>query len=881
MPEVTPPTSGMIAPRGASFRRFAAGVLLLNLFVAGLAGFSLYHSHRQYEVRAAIQTQNLAQSLSLTIAGIVDKTGIALLSVQRERERQLGKGTASGPYLDDYILAQRLLIPELDGLRVTDARGAFIHGDKILSGPDTRVKDRSYFIKAQSDPRAGLIISEPLFGRSSHKWVVNIARRIDNPDGSFAGVVVGAISLDYLMRLFATFDVGRHGVLNLRDGALHVVIRYPEPRSIGSTAVSKELRALVRSGQTVGTYRTRGSVDPVERTISFRKVTDYPLYVAAGLAAADYLAPWRREARVMAFLVAVFVAGSCLAARLIQRNRAREAAARGELLRHRELLEATVHERTAQLEAGNALLAQEIVLRKQVEAELKKAAIIMDRMADAVAWVAPDGRFLYVNDAACRMYGLSRDEMLSLTVPEISLTLNNPEAWQHLMDYLRREGYRHFEAEAATRDGRRFPVEITANYLNIDGREYNCTILRDISERREAEAEKQALTLQLSHSQKIESIGRLAGGIAHDFNNLLTPILGYAELLKNRFPADSRDAARVERIAQAAGKAKILTQQLLSFGRKQILEMKTIDLNNVVASFYEILRRTIRENIAIRLHLAETASGIRADRNQLEQIIMNLAVNAQDAIADRGVITIETAPVILDDEYVRQHEGLAPGPYLLLAFSDSGAGMDRDTLAHVFEPFFTTKDVGKGSGLGLATVYGLVRQHGGHVAVFSEEGEGTTFKIYFPAVAGELSREAAVAEEFAEVDVAGCTILLVEDNDMVRNLVSDLLESRGCRLIVAEGPRQALELSAGRELDLLLTDVVMPDMNGPELSAKLRPGHPGLRTLYMSGYTDNAIVHHGVLDEGVNFIPKPFTARDLMRKIDTILNGPVGEGPAA
>ncbi|KAB0664003.1 response regulator [Oryzomonas japonica] len=876
MPDVTPTTSGTTAPGRASFYRLVAGVLLTNLFVIGLVGFSLYQSRRQYEFRAATQTQDLSQSLSLTIAGIIDKTGIALLSVQRERERQLRSGRAAGPDLDDYILAQRLLIPELDGLRVADARGAFISGDLHLLGPDTLVNDREYFRRARNDPRAGLIISEPLFARSAAKWVINIVRRIDNPDGSFAGVVVGAISLDYLMRLFSTFDMGRQGAITLRDGALNVIVRYPEPRSIGSAVVSRELRELVRAGHVFGIYRNPGSIDPVERSFSFHKVFDYPLYITAGLATADYLLPWRREARGMALLVAVFAAGSLLAARLIQRNRRREEEAKAELLRHREQLEDTVRERTAQLEAGNAKLAEEIVLRKHAEADLKKAAIIMDRMADAVALVAPDGRYQYVNDAACRMYGYSREEMLSLSVLDIGLMGFDREAWQHFMEELQRRECLHMETEATTRDGRLFSVEITANYLEIDGQVYNCSILRDISERRAGEAERQALMIQLSQSQKIESIGRLAGGIAHDFNNLLTPILGYAELLKNHLPADSRDFEQVDRIMQAAGKAKALTQQLLSFGRKQILEMKTVNLNNVVMSFYEILRRTIRENIAIRLRLSEIVYAVRADRNQVEQILMNLAINAQDAIEDRGVITIETAPVTLDDEYVRRHEGLAPGRYLMLGVSDTGAGMARETIAHVFEPFFTTKDVGKGSGLGLATVYGLVEQHNGYIQVSSEAGEGTAFKIYLPIVEGALPEETAAVEKLSEVDVTGSTILLVEDNDMVRTLVGDLLEGCGCRLIVAGGPRQALELSAGREVDLLLTDVVMPDMNGPELCEKMRSSHPGLATLYMSGYTNDTIVHHSVLDDGVNFIQKPFTAGDLMRKIDAILNGPAG-----
>ncbi|MGD0586712.1 MAG: ATP-binding protein, partial [Oryzomonas sp.] len=569
----------------------------------------------------------------------------------------------------------------------------------------------------------------------------------------------------------------------------------------------------------------------------------------------------------------VFAAGSLAAALLIYRNRKRLALAEAGLLRHRAELEETVRERTSQLEIKNEQLAGEIALRKLADADLQKTAIIMDRMADAVDWISHDGRFLYVNDAACRMRGYDRKELLAMSVWDVAPHFP-AEVWPTHWTELRRMGHLFFETVNSSRDGREFPVEVSANYLEINGVEYNCAIIRDISDRRSAEVEKQHLTAQLHQSQKIESIGRLAGGIAHDFNNLLTPILVYAEMVKNHLAPGSRDFDRVANIMHAADKARVLTQQLLSFGRKQLLEIKTVDLNGVISSFHDILRRTIRENIAIQVHLSEEAYGIRADKNQLEQVIMNLAINAQDAIDDNGVITIETAPVILDDEYARHHAEVTAGAYLMLAVADTGCGMDRKTQAQIFEPFFTTKEVGKGSGLGLATVYGLVRQQGGHIVVESEVGQGTVFKIYFPIVEGMPDAEIATVQELREVDACDCTILLVEDNDMVREMVCDLLDDCGCQVLVANGARQALRLSEGKPVDLLLTDVVMPDMNGPELHRRLLESHCDLKVLYMSGYTDNAAVLPGVLDEGSNFIRKPFSLKDLARMIDAILELP-------
>jgi signal transduction histidine kinase/ActR/RegA family two-component response regulator len=393
-------------------------------------------------------------------------------------------------------------------------------------------------------------------------------------------------------------------------------------------------------------------------------------------------------------------------------------------------------------------------------------------------------------------------------------------------------------------------------------------------EQQKAAEEKKHLLEQLAQSQKMESIGRLAGGVAHDLNNLLTPILGYADLLKREYSHNARAVERLDHILSASEKAKRLIQQLLSFSRKQILDMKTIDLSQVLSSFYEILRRTIRENIDIRMHLSQERHGIRADKNQLEQIIMNLAINAQDAIEGNGSITFETAPVVLDEEYARQNAGVRPGRYFMLAVSDNGCGMDNETLSQIFEPFFTTKGVGKGSGLGLATVYGLVKQHEGNIWVYSEPGKGSIFKIYFPMVSDRPADEPAAVPDHC-VLAMNCAILLVEDNKMVKDMVRDVLNNCGCTVIEAGGPRQALEMVNGKHLDLLVTDVVMPDMNGPELYRRLREFFPALKVLYMSGYTQNVIAHNGVLGQEVNFIQKPFAVHDFVRKIEEIVKLPV------
>jgi signal transduction histidine kinase/ActR/RegA family two-component response regulator len=398
------------------------------------------------------------------------------------------------------------------------------------------------------------------------------------------------------------------------------------------------------------------------------------------------------------------------------------------------------------------------------------------------------------------------------------------------------------------------------------------------AERLQAALERDLVTDQLIQAQKMESVGRLAGGVAHDFNNLLTPILVYADLLAVNLSGDQAGLTKLENIRKAADRARLLVQQLLSFSRKHVMEMKTLDLNQTISELHGILRHTVLESITLRLGLAPECGCIRADRNQIEQVIMNLAVNAQDAIGKHGVITIETAPVVFDAEYARRHSEVVPGRYVMLAVSDDGCGMDRETQKRIFEPFFTTKEVGKGTGLGLATVYGIVRQHGAHVWVYSEPGRGTIFKCYFPVVDGLPEQEGPATDEQVRPVGGGQTVLLVEDDEMVRTPVFELLMRHGAEVLVAEDPKRALEIAQGRRLDLLITDVIMPGMTGVDLRIRLLEHSPGLRTLYMSGYTSSVITDQMVLESGAHFIEKPFAVHQFEKKLEALLTSEVDTG---
>jgi signal transduction histidine kinase len=404
----------------------------------------------------------------------------------------------------------------------------------------------------------------------------------------------------------------------------------------------------------------------------------------------------------------------------------------------------------------------------------------------------------------------------------------------------------------------------------------------DRQDRRNAEEALRRSEDHLRQVQKVEAIGRLAGGVAHDFNNLLTVISGYGDLLLTRLPAGAPMRHEIDEILKAARRAAALTRQLLAFSRRQILEPKVLDLNAVVEESVKMLRRLIGEDVDLRIAPAPDLGHIKADPGQLEQVIMNLAVNARDAMPGGGKLTIETRNVELDAAYAGAHVAVRPGAYVLLAVSDSGTGMDREIMAQIFEPFFTTKGPGKGTGLGLSTVYGIVKQSGGNIWVYSEPGQGTTFKIYLPRVDEAIERP--VREREAPTVPRGSeTVLVAEDEAELRELVRVILQAHGYTVLAAADGPTAIEICRRHRerIDLMLSDVVMPQMSGRELAVRLAAVRPHMKVIFMSGYTSDAIVHHGVLDPGTAFIQKPFTPDGLARKVREVLDAPTSGSDAS
>jgi PAS domain S-box-containing protein len=520
-------------------------------------------------------------------------------------------------------------------------------------------------------------------------------------------------------------------------------------------------------------------------------------------------------------------------------------------------------------------ICRDITDRKRAEEEIRqsqqKLRMHIDHTPLAVVEWDLGLRVAAWNPSAERIFGYTREEALgkqaSFFVPP-HLRAHVDEVGREM---LAGKGGERSTNENLTKDGRTISCEwYNTPLIDDSGRVLGvASLVQDVTER-------VALEDRLRQSQKMEAVGRLAGGVAHDFNNLLTVILGYTQILSDGLPA-GRLADSTGQIRAAAERAAGITRQLLAFSRKQVLSPRIIDLNEIMMNLDSLLRRLIGEDIEVLTVPATGLGSVKADPGQIEQVIMNLVLNARDAMPSGGKLTIETANAELDEAYVLDHHPVEPGSYVMLAVSDTGEGMSPEVQARIFEPFFTTKEVGKGTGLGLATVYGIIKQTGGYIWVYSEPVRGTTFKIYFPRVE-QRAQTISADKRPAGVQRGSETILLVEDDPQLRQLSSSVLARCGYKVLLASTPEEGLAITRAnlREIKLLVTDVVMPRMNGRQLAEQILRIAPEVRVLYISGYTNNAIVHYGVLESGLSFLPKPFTLAALVAKVREVLDAAVG-----
>lgn len=513
-------------------------------------------------------------------------------------------------------------------------------------------------------------------------------------------------------------------------------------------------------------------------------------------------------------------------------------------------------------------IARDITERKRAEAELRRLAAAVEETADSVVITDKEGNIQYVNPAFERVTGYTKEEALNQNPRILKSGKTDAAIYKELWETITRGDVWTGHLINRRKDGTSFEERVTISAIYDEAHEIvnYVAVKQDISDLIHLEE-------QLRQSQKMEAIGQLAGGVAHDFNNLLTAINGYSALALQRLEDGHPIKSYLEEVKKAGDRATNLTRQLLAFGRKQILQPLALNLNGVVSDMNQMLRRLIGEDIVLTAKLNSDVGKVMADPGQIEQVLVNLVVNARDAMPRGGDLTIETENVELDAEYGGKHMGVAPGQYVRLAVSDTGEGMSEEVRQRIFEPFFTTKEKGKGTGLGLSTVYGIVKQSGGNIWVYSEPGKGTTFKVYLPRVESKTHDSGKTVVEPAPLGGSE-TILLVEDEDVVRGLARRILEQAGYSVVAASRGDEALRYCEehAAEVDLLLTDVVMPEMSGKELADQLKLQSPELKMLFMSGYTDESIVHHGVLDSRVEFIQKPFTPKALVRKVREVLD---------
>ena len=529
--------------------------------------------------------------------------------------------------------------------------------------------------------------------------------------------------------------------------------------------------------------------------------------------------------------------------------------------------------------------------KRNAEAALRKSEeqyrLIAENTSDLICMVNSNGNHTYLSPSYRDVLGYAPESLLG----------------QNCLALIHPDDRRKAEAEALRSSSRQKPesIEIRVKHANGDWkqfetlanwtydsqgqRQYGIFVSRDIAERKraertlhESEEKLRQSEDQLRMSQKLEAVGQLAGGVAHDFNNLLTVISGYSELVLGRLDETDDSRPKVEEIKRAAQRASTLTRQLLAFSRKQVLQPKLFDLNHLVSDMSKMLRRLIGENIEMTTVIGEPTP-INADPGQLEQVLMNLVVNARDAMPNGGRLTIETARVDIDEAYASTHLSVQAGPYVMLAVSDTGSGIDAETRKRIFEPFFTTKEQGKGTGLGLSTVYGIVKQSGGHIWLYSELDQGTVFKVYLPA-AVDMEAEATTAPARRALPHGTETILIVEDEPQIRNLAIDCLKLCGYEVLSSSNGIEALQLVERLQcrIDLVLTDVIMPKMSGRELSERIHAIQPSAKVLFMSGYTNDAVVNHGILDGATWFMQKPFTLESLVRRVREVLDS--DEAPA-
>jgi PAS domain S-box-containing protein len=743
--------------------------------------------------------------------------------------------------------------------------------------------DRPWFQQAVNTK--SFVIGDYLIDRISGKPVINLVYPVFDPRGQLKTVLYAGLDINWIHTDLGVDRLPQGSTLKVITREGNILFHHPHPEKFVGTSQSDSPIVKTMLANKEGREEAV-DFDGERRFFVYASLGegDEYLLVSIGLlpkvAFAEVNQMMLRSFIFLGF-IGIFALGTALlfgqvfilqpiSSLLTITNRLKN----GDLLARTEF--SYRHGEISQLAHAFDQMAEHLARREQALRESeKKFRGLFDHAPLGYHECDREGRITNVNLTELEMLGYTQEEMMGKFV--WNFVVEEEKSRQTVLGKLTGliPPSKSLERTFRRKDGTSFPG-IIQDQLLLD-KERQITGIRstvqDISDRKQAEKEKEALQEQVRQSQKMEAIGRLAGGVAHDFNNLLTIIKGYSQLSLLAMKAGDPLKEHIEEVIKAADRAANLTRQLLAFSRRQVMEMQVLDLNEILRNLDKMLSRMIGEDIEMKTILADNLWKVRADPGQIDQVVMNLVVNARDAMPKGGKLTLETANIRLDEEYAGKHVAVTPGDYVMISVADTGTGMNPEVMERIFDPFFTTKEKGRGTGLGLSTVYGIVKQSNGNIWVYSEPGQGTVFKIYLPRVdepADEIKERIAMPE----FPWGKETILVVEDDEKVRKLAVKVLENHGYKVLEAESGNKALEICRGRKkpVHLVLTDVVMPEMDGRQLTKQLTQILPGFKVLYMSGYTDNAIAHHGIIEKGLNFIQKPLSIEGLLRKVREVLD---------
>ena len=826
-------------PRKVFIRRLLFVALAVNLSFLVLAGLLLYQSRLRYEDRAGISTRNLANAFAGQIQADIDQIDLAVGAVADETERQIATGKINETELNAFIARHRSRVPALDGMRVVNASGENVYGTEITPGDHTSVADRAYFQQLRSDTNSELVISEPLVGRVSKKRSIVLARRINAPDGTFAGVAYGTIALDHFKTLFSSVNLGTHGAVTVRNDQLALIYRYPEPTNFdevaGQNNSSPEQFAAIQKNTNDGTYHSRLSFDHVNRTYTYSRVPHHPMYVIVGLTPGDYLKAWRNETSWTLALAILFTLASVIATWIVYRD---------------------WEHSTVQVHA----LAEQKEALQQSEDRYRR---LVEDSTDTI-YIERDGKIIFINPAGLRLLGASSPDQV---LEKSSADFIHPDYRETAGRLPGSNGAVSHTGKYLRLDGKSVDVEATTIPLVYDQKPAVQVILHDITERNRLEA-------QLRQAQKLEALGTLAGGTAHEFNNMLGIIMGNCDLLRMDLAGNRSVQTELDEIMNAGRRAREIVQQVLAFSRLQREARHFIYLHEAVQDAADRIRKVIPQTVEIQTQI-EPGLPILGNVTQIHQVVMNICVNAWHALPEsRGAIKIFLRSVMLDKAAPGLNPALRAGPYLKLSISDNGSGIEKELLGRIFEPFFTTKGVGKGSGLGLAVVHGIVQTHEGAVVVSSEPGSGTVFDLYFPARPDAQVQPVPLSKDPSPPG-KGQHILVVDDEPSLTRVTAKSLVRLGYRSTEVHSGADALE-SVRRQpgqFDLVITDLTMPEMSGIALARTLHASHPNLPVILASGFD---VERTSETDYPPNIrarLQKPYSAEVLAEALHGVFNG--------